>query len=119
MNSTKIYASQSTFEDKVPHFLDLEICPDGIGIFRKDTHTGQYQPAHSFTPWKWRTNWIRSLITRAKRICSKNKLSSELQIIKKFASWNKYPKTVVNSMIKRILSKPKDRSEDGYPKSKH
>ena len=97
------------FENQVPHFLDLEICPDGIAIFRKDTHTGQYQPAHSFVPWKWKTAWMRSLITRAKKLCSKNKLHSELAIIKKFASWNKYPKSVVNAMIKRVLSNSKDK----------
>lgn len=26
------------FQDVVPHFLDLELCPDGITIFRKDTN---------------------------------------------------------------------------------
>ena len=26
------------FEDVIPHFLDLEIHPDGISIYRKDTH---------------------------------------------------------------------------------
>ena len=28
------------FENKVPHFLDLEISPDGILIYQKDTNTG-------------------------------------------------------------------------------
>ena len=27
------------FEDCVPHFLDLEIHPDGLSIFRKETHS--------------------------------------------------------------------------------
>ena len=106
------------FENQVPHFLDLEICPDGIAIFRKDTHTGQYQPSHSFVPWKWKTAWMRSLITRAKKLCSKNKLHPELEIIKKFASWNKYPKSVVNAMIKRVLSIPKDKPNTDDDKRK-
>ena len=28
-----------TFENKIPHFLDLEIHHDGISIYRKETHT--------------------------------------------------------------------------------
>ena len=29
------------FENETPHFLDLEICPNGLSIFRKNTHTEQ------------------------------------------------------------------------------
>ena len=49
------------FENETPHFLDLEICPNGLTIFRKNTHTGQYINMDSFTLWKWKTAWIRSL----------------------------------------------------------
>ena len=28
-----------------------------------------------------------------------------MQLIKKFASWNGYPKNIVNTIIKRVLSK--------------
>ena len=94
------------FENCNPHFLDLEICPDGLSIFRKNTFTGQYTNAESFAPWHRKTAWIRSLVNRAKRICSKSKLHTELQTIKQFASWNRYPIKVVNSIIKRVLSKP-------------
>ena len=31
-----------TFENSVPHFLDIEICPNGLGIYHKHTQTGQY-----------------------------------------------------------------------------
>ena len=59
----------------------------------------------SFTLWKRKTPWIRSLADRAKKICSKENLPKELQSIKKFASWNGYPKNIANAMIKRVLSK--------------
>ena len=36
------------FQNKVPHFLDLELSPDGISIFRKDTNTGLYVNFTSF-----------------------------------------------------------------------
>ena len=54
----------------------------------------------SFTLWKWKATWIRSLADRAKKICSKENLPKELQSIKKFASWNGYPKNIVNAIIK-------------------
>ena len=66
------------FKDKVPHFLDLELSPDGTSVFRKDTNTGLYVNFTSFVPWTYRISWIRSLVTRASRICAPNKLSSKL-----------------------------------------
>ena len=59
----------------------------------------------SFTLWKWKMAWIRSLVDRAKKICSKENFPKELKSIKKFASWNGYPKNIVNAIIKRVLSK--------------
>ena len=31
-----------TFENCFPHFLDIDICPNGLGIYHKNTQTGQY-----------------------------------------------------------------------------
>ena len=31
-----------TFENSVPHFLDIEICPNGLVIYHKHNQTGQY-----------------------------------------------------------------------------
>ena len=36
------------FENEIPHFLHLEICPNGLSIFRKNTNTGQYIIIGSF-----------------------------------------------------------------------
>ena len=92
-----------TFENCVPHFLDIEICPNGLGIYHKHTQTGQYVSFDSFTLWKWKISWIRSLVTRAKRICSENYLDKEIQLIKNYAAWNDYPKHIANSVVKRAL----------------
>ena len=94
------------FKDKVPHFLDFELSPDGTSIFRKDNNTGLYVNFTSFVPWTYRISWIRSLVTRASRICAPNKLSSEINTIKKLASWNDFPKSVVNSIINKTLNTP-------------
>ena len=55
-----------------------------------------------FTLWKWKTASIISHADRAKKVCSKENLPKELQLIKKFASWNGYPKNIV---MKPVLSK--------------
>ena len=94
------------FQNKLPHFLDLELSPDGISIFRKDTNTGLYVNFTSFVPWTYCTSWIKTLVTRASRICAPNKLSSEINIIKRFVSWNDFPKSVVNSIINKTLNTP-------------
>ena len=46
-----------------------------------------------FNLWNWKTAWIRSLADLAKKVCSKEDLPKELQLIKKFA------------ITKRVLSK--------------
>ena len=92
-----------TFENCPPHFLDIEICPNGLRIYHKHTQTGQYVSFDSFTLWKWKVSWIRSLVTRAKRICSENYLDKEIQLIKNYAAWNDYPKHIANSVVKRAL----------------
>ena len=30
------------FENELPHFLDIKISAQGLAIYRKNTHTGQY-----------------------------------------------------------------------------
>ena len=92
------------FQNKAPHFLDIELSPDRISIFRKDTITGLYVNFTSFVPWTYRTSWIKTLVTHASRICPPNKLSSEINIIKRFASWNDFPKSVVSSIINKTLN---------------
>ena len=92
------------FEDCVPHFLDLEIHRDGISIYRKETHTAQFMHFESFTKWNHKAAWIRSLTSRAKRLCSPNKFSEEIKNIKRFASYNGFPRWTASKIIKETLS---------------
>ena len=94
------------FQNEAPHFLDLELSPDGITIFQKETNNGLYVNFTNFVPWTYHTSWIRSLVTRASRICSTNKLLFEINNIKRFASWNDFPKSVANSIINKTLNTP-------------
>ena len=83
--------------------------PEGISIFRKDTNTGVYINFTSFVPWTYRTSWIKTQVTRASRISAPNNLSCEINIIKRFASWNDFPKSVVNSLINKTLNTPSNK----------
>ena len=92
------------FINTVPHFLDLEIHPDGITIYRKNTHTAQFTHFCSFTKWNHKVAWIRSLVYRALKICSPDKVTDEIFNIKKFASYNGFPKKVVQGIIDKTTS---------------
>ena len=77
--------------------------PDGL-IFRKDTNTGFYVNFNSYVPWSDRVSWIRSLVSRAHAICKPDKLKLEINLIKKFASWNDFPKAIASAIINRSLN---------------
>ena len=100
------------FENCVPHFLDLEIHPDGISIYRKDTHTAQFVNYSSYTKLNHKTAWIKSLISRAKRLCSPARLKNEMENIKRFASYNGFPRWVVNSTIQTCNRARADESQE-------
>ena len=93
------------FKNEVPHFLDIKMSAQGLTIYRKNTHTGQYVYYDSCTPWNYKISWIRSLVTRAKRICNVSLLPEEINEITKFASWNGFPKSISTSKINRALNK--------------
>ena len=38
-------------ENCIPHFHDIEICPNGLGMYHKHTQTRQYVNFDSFTLW--------------------------------------------------------------------
>ena len=72
-------------------------------IYSKDTHASQYINYHRQTPWKLKTSWIKALYHRFHRIRSdKQVLNKQISQIKKFMSWNVYPKRVRNPAIKRL-----------------
>ena len=100
------------FSDEPPHFLDLNLDDNKFSLYRKRTFTGQYTHFDSFVPWKHRIAWIRSLLSRIHKICSPTKLSQELQILKKIASWNGYPKHVVPLLLKRFKQHQSTNNED-------
>ena len=97
---------------KTPHFLDLEIAPDGLSIIRKDTNTGLYTNFNNYVPWNHRKAWILSLVNRALKICCPLKLNEEIKSIQKFAAWNEFPKYIVNKIIKSVTQKTQQAQND-------
>ena len=92
------------FEEEDPHFLDLWIIENNeVKIYRKQTNTGLHVNFDSYVPWNFRKSWITSLVTRAKRIFSPPMLPDEILTIKKFGSWNGFPKVVLNKIVDNIL----------------
>ena len=89
----------------MPHFLDLELRDDGIALYTKPTNTGLYVNYNSNVIWTFRVSWIESLTTRAKNICSQVYVKSELESIKRCASWNNFPKYIANNITKKVINK--------------
>ena len=50
-------------------------------------------------------------VTHALKICSSNKLSQELKLIKKFASCNEFPKYIANNIFRKTLQAHQDKSK--------
>ena len=96
-----------TFTGGPVHFLDLLIDGKSIDIYYKDTHTGQYTDFSSFTPWPIKIAWVKSLFNRAKTACSTRLLlDKQILLIKRFMSWNSFPKYVRNAIINKLMNKP-------------
>ena len=77
-------------------FLDVLVtaCQDGTvktAIFRKKTWTGLYLNYHSHVPKQYKIGLIKTLIFRARKICSPDTLSEELNTIKCTLIQNSYP----------------------------
>ena len=90
------------FENENPHFLDIGIAPNGQ-IYRKDTFTGHYTDFNSFVPWNFRISWIRSLVYRTKKLCDRSNFKEGIENVKRFASWNGFPRNVRTKLIDKFV----------------
>ena len=100
------------FQNEVPRVLDLELSPDGISIFRKNRNTGLYTHFSNYVPWAHRSVWIKSLTSRASRMCSPKKLSSEINVIKNSACWNSFSRSVVTNIIHQVLNTTEESTDN-------
>ena len=58
-------------------------------------------------------SWVRALTDRVHRICTPNKIKTELKLIRKFLSWNGFPKRIANLLlIDRFTTNAQNRAPD-------
>ena len=101
-----------TFEKSALYFLDIKVCPNRLGIYHRLTQTGQYVHIPSYTSWRSKTSWIRSIVIRPKKIWSVNCFNNEIHLTKRYAAWNGYPWNVVNGKIKHTLRNNNNNNND-------
>ena len=58
------------------------------------------------------SSWVRALIDRVHRICTPNKIKTELKLIRTFLSWNGFPKRIANLLIDRFTTNAQNRAPD-------
>ena len=89
-------------------FMDVQLQHNGgqliRSIYRKPTFTGLYTRWDSFAPTYQKINLIRSLTTRAVRICSPSTVEAELSKLQSIFVENGYPVNVVH----RIMGNTRD-----------
>ena len=95
------------------HFLDILIDKNKTDVYYKKTNTGQYTHFTSFTPWRLKISWINALFIRARKICSEDSLfHKQLAYIRKVMSWNGYPKYVGEKILKNLIHKDRNQSDN-------
>ena len=81
-------------------------------VYRKPTFTGLYTRWDSFCDARHKTNLIRSLMSRAVKICSPSELQGELSNLKNIFAANGYPLDIINNTMKKVISTPATNAKD-------
>ena len=101
------FTSEVEKEDKIS-FLDVLVEKVDqrfvTSVFRKSTFTGQYVRWNSFCDKRRKTNLVKTLVHRAKTICSEEKLPNELEYIRSMLINNGYPGGMISKIIRIQLS---------------
>ncbi len=103
------FTYETETENSLP-FLDVLVTREGncftTSLFRKKTFTGLYTDFSSLAPDKYKKNLISVLLYRAFHICSTYKtFHDEIIRIKEILSKNKFPRALVDRIIKSFLDK--------------
>jgi hypothetical protein len=75
-------------------------------IFRKSTFTGLSTGIFSFCSFRFKLNWIKTLLNRGFRICSTfNAMHTEFEFLRSIFSLNGFPSLLVYTQIKKFMSR--------------
>ena len=109
-NSLKFTMEGEIF-DRLP-FLDLLFVRDGltekteIAVYRKPTHSGVFTHFTSFIPHHFKVGLVKTLLSRAYRICSNwHYFHIEMERIKQMLQMNGYTLNFIEYQIKQFLNK--------------
>ena len=80
-------------------------------VYRKPTFTGLYTRWDSFTATSHKVNLIKSLTSRARRICSPTALGREITTLKALFADNGYPSGLVDRIMKQTLERAFTRAD--------
>jgi hypothetical protein len=97
-------------QDKKLSFLDCMIKRENncfqSSVFRKRTFTGLGMSFYSFCPYKFKFNSVRTLLSRAFKVCSNYvSLHDEFQFLKNFFKSNGYASCFIERQISSFLDK--------------
>ena len=96
-------------ENQCLPFMDVFLQRSGNNfirsIYRKPTFTGLYTRWDSFAPTQQKISLLKSLISRAQKICSKAVLGNELQNLKQIFAENGYPLYVIERTMKQSMER--------------
>ena len=91
-------------EDGCLPFMDVQISrKDGVferTVYRKPTFTGIYTRWDSFCPTSQKIGLMRSLTSRARRICSMSTLPDEIQTLRTIFAENGYPGNLIERYVR-------------------
>ena len=101
------FTSESEINNKLT-FLDCLVTRRNnkfeTSIYRKSTFSGLGLSFFSFTPFVYKINVLKTLISRGSKICSNfTNLNRELSFIVDFLFYNGYPKKLVYSTIRKFF----------------
>ena len=97
------------------HFLDVAIENTNdqflTSVYRKPTWSGLYMSYHSFVPLSYKRGLVKTLYSRAYRICSPSKLQTELSTIKATLLSNGYPLDFIEEHSAHVADPPAPKPE--------
>ena len=82
-------------------------------VYRKPTFTGLYLQWNSFAPTQQKVSLLRSLTSRAVKICSDSMLSQELDKLRNIFLDNGYPSLVIERAVKSTAQRKVMQEPDG------
>ena len=100
------FTSEKEYHNKL-NFLDVEVSKEDLlvstDVYRKPTFTGLSMKWNSYSPNSVKIRLIATLVDRAIKICSNNKLEGELDRLRGFFEDNGFPRGIVQATITRKL----------------